>query len=111
MELSESLNEVKQAVEDAPTSDFETLLAAGVPWKNNSCWIDSSLQVLYAAVAGPDYTSFQTRLRGTDSETPIRQLYRHIQAREMIESTADRNLQFCMEMLGDPQDSFHRGLY
>ena len=114
MELSESLNEaeeVKQAVEDAPTSDFEILLAAGVPWKNNSCWIDSSLQVLYAAVVGPDYNSFQTRLRGTDSETPIGQLYRHIQACEMIESTADRNLEFCMEMLGSLRDSFRKGLY
>ncbi len=61
MELSESLDEaeeVKQAVEDAPTSDFKTLLAAGVPWKNSSCWIDSSLQVLYAAVVGLDYISF-----------------------------------------------------
>lgn len=75
-------------------------------------WLDSSLQVLYAAVVVPEYsTSLQTRLRRADSETPIGRLYRHIQTHHLIESTADRSLDFCIEMLGHLQDSFRQGLF
>ncbi|KAJ3765193.1 hypothetical protein FB446DRAFT_655583, partial [Lentinula raphanica] len=58
-----------------PVSSGVVVGPASYRWIENSCWIDSALDILYCAISN-DYASFSTRFSSTtQTERPIRDLY------------------------------------
>ncbi|KAJ3831325.1 hypothetical protein F5878DRAFT_520744, partial [Lentinula raphanica] len=71
-----------------PVSSGVVVGPASYRWIENSCWIDSALDILYRAISN-DYASFSTRFSSTtQTERPIRDLYNLVSLRREAENQA-----------------------
>lgn len=65
----------------------------GYRWKNNSCWLDCSLELMFLAVV-PDFrTDFEPRFHGMHHTSPLWHLYKlfdlHMSLSENAEASSD----------------------
>jgi hypothetical protein len=62
----------------------------GYIWHRNSCWLDSSLQVLYVTVMG-DWLTFESRLSDAPTSSHVIQLFKHLDNRRRLEQASDES--------------------
>ncbi len=67
---------------DGELPNTASVYTLGTKWANNSCWLDTSLQALYASVVRD--TSFQLRLNGIEENLPMSRFFKYINSRKMI---------------------------
>lgn len=56
----------------------------GYSWDNSSCWLDTSLQLLYISVRWL-WASFNQRMRPLGEDTHLGRLYHHFRQRALVE--------------------------
>ena len=67
----------------------KTSVRAGNPsyiWKNNSCWLDTALELLHATVSY-DFETFSAACETLPAESAFRYLYCMLQTRQTLDST------------------------
>ncbi|KAJ6478267.1 hypothetical protein C8R45DRAFT_1216466 [Mycena sanguinolenta] len=77
----------------------------GYPWANNSCWLDSALELLFSAVTR-DFTDFSSRFDDINPECAITPLFKIMQLRHTMAGSGGNPL----DMLRLQRDGFRAHL-
>lgn len=56
----------------------------GYMWKDNSCWLDSSLQLIFVTIMG-DFPTFHSRLQGVHESVVLHELFVSMNMRRLLE--------------------------
>ncbi|KIJ13899.1 hypothetical protein PAXINDRAFT_13224 [Paxillus involutus ATCC 200175] len=75
------------------------------PWKDNSCWLDSSLELIYTVASKQFYTSFLPRFQTMSRTHPLWNLYEAIDFRMTLV-----DLEQATSMLGNQRDNLRKVL-
>jgi hypothetical protein len=85
----------------------KTILHPSYPWINNSCWLDTSLELLYQTVIR-DFQDFSVRFAEVHPETSLHTLYRLLELRKLADiegGEGDQSL-----VLSQQRDNFRKHL-
>lgn len=84
--------------------------ALRIRWDNNSCWLDASLQALYASVVHDP--SFWLRVSGIANDPSLYHLFKYVDTQQMIESASgDCDPEFSMQLLAKQRDDMREFIY
>jgi len=61
------------------------------PWINNSCWLDTSLELLHATVSY-NFNAFANACESLPQDSPFRVLYNMLQSRQTLKSISKTTL-------------------
>jgi hypothetical protein len=90
----------------APTK--KAILSPSYPWANNSCWLDTSLELLYQTVTR-DFQDFSSRFAELHPETSLHTLYRLLDLRQL--TNIDGGKEDLSLNLSQQRDNFRKHLH
>jgi hypothetical protein len=79
----------------------------GPTWNQNSCWIDSSLQLLYMAIVR-DFHTFESRFSGLKEDSIMHQLYQQINTRRLLYADTKVTREHSISRLQETRDEFRK---
>jgi hypothetical protein len=94
---------------DNPVSKPVTMLP-GYKWADNSCWLDTSLQILWMAVSAKS-PSFHLRFSGIHNGMIVRELFQVLYQRNSVEYASSSDTAWVMMTLEGQKNHFRNYLF
>jgi hypothetical protein len=102
----ELLGSKRQKIELTPAFKTKPIsLRPSYPWANNSCWLDTALELLFQTVMR-DFRDFSVRFEDMHMETSLHILFRVLEMRKLV----DEDDEGAADKLSQQRDNFRKHL-